>query len=81
VPGYPPAGNGARVVGTVHDSLVAEIPQDRWQESAYDVLGAMTRGVLPVLRKMGCDFDVPLAAECSVGTRWGLSDIGKLTEG
>jgi hypothetical protein len=38
----------------------------------------MTRGVLSVLQKMGCDFDVPLAAEAKVGTRWGLSDIAKL---
>jgi DNA polymerase-1 len=69
---------GVRVVGSVHDSLVAELPVDNWKESAQIVLEVMTNLVLEPMREMGCDFDVPLAAEATVGTRWGLSDIGTI---
>jgi DNA polymerase I-like protein with 3'-5' exonuclease and polymerase domains len=78
VPGYFPAHGGGRIVGTVHDSMMVELPEDRWEASARQILWTMTEGVLAVLEKMGCYFDVPLAAEVKVGTRWGLSDIGSL---
>ncbi len=81
VPGYRAAAPRARIVGTVHDSIVAEVPLETWQEDSRLLLDAMTNGVLFVLRRMGCDFDVPLAAEVKIGTRWGLDDIGKLSEG
>jgi len=68
----------ARIVGTVHDSMMAELPEGRWEETARAVLHVMTQIVKEVLLKMGCDFDVPLAAEAKIGTRWGLSDIGEL---
>lgn len=82
VPGYPGCASphGARVVGTVHDSMMVELPENRWKEAAEHVLGVMTSGVLKVLSRMGCDFDVPLAAEAKIGTRWGLSDLAVMEE-
>lgn len=81
VQGYRAAPSGAKVVGTVHDSMVAELPEDNWEEAAREILWTMTKGVLPVLRRMGCDFDVPLAAEAKIGRRWGQSDVAKIKEG
>jgi DNA polymerase I-like protein with 3'-5' exonuclease and polymerase domains len=63
-----------RIVGTVHDSLVVEVPIDDWQRSVGRV---MRRMINPhhLLERLGCYLDVPLAVESSVGTRWGLSDV------
>lgn len=63
-----------QIVGTVHDSLVVELPIDDWQRSVGRV---MKRMINPhhLLERLGCRLDVPLAVEASVGTRWGLSDV------
>jgi hypothetical protein len=34
--------------------------------------------VPPTLSKLGCELDVPLAVEATVGTRWGLADVGRI---
>lgn len=70
-----PAVPGVYIVGTVHDSLVVEVPQDDWQRACARV---MRRMINPhrLLERMGCRLDVPLAAEATVGTRWGLGDVG-----
>lgn len=67
-----------RIVGSVHDSLVAELPEGRWHELTERILWVMTQGVLEPMRALGCDFDVPLAAEATVGTRWSLDDVGRI---
>lgn len=66
---------GARLVGTVHDSIVVEVPQNRWREVAEECQSRMVRVVDVVREKFGIDFDVPLVADINCGTRWGLSDI------
>ena len=66
------------LVGTVHDSIVAELPEDDWERQARRVLKRMTDVVPQVLKKMGCTLDVPLGADVKVGSRWGLADVGKL---
>jgi DNA polymerase-1 len=68
---------GARLVGTVHDSILAEVREDDWKEIALECQQRMLSVPL-LLRKLDCDFDVPLTADVKVGTRWGLSDIGLL---
>jgi DNA polymerase I-like protein with 3'-5' exonuclease and polymerase domains len=68
----------AYLIGTVHDSIIVEAEEDRWEEVAAQCVDRMTDGVLWVLRKMDCELDVPLAVEGKVGTRWGLADIGKV---
>lgn len=76
LPGYQPVPD-VRIVATVHDSIVAEVPADDWQRAT----GRMMRRMLdldPVLSRMGCHLDVPLAVEARVGSRWGLADIGKV---
>lgn len=77
LPGSTPVED-AHLVATVHDSIVAELPADRWEEVARECVDRMERGVLEVLRRLGCDFDVPLVAEVSVGTRWSLKDVGEI---
>jgi DNA polymerase-1 len=63
-----------RIVGTVHDSLVVEVPIDDWQRC---IGRAMQRMINPhkLLERLGCRLDVPLAVEASVGSRWGLADV------
>lgn len=68
----------AYVIGTVHDNIIVEAPQDRWEEVARQVIDRMIN-VNWVLQKMGCTLDVPLAVEVKAGTRWGLSDVGSMS--
>ena len=70
--------DGVNLVATVHDSIVAEIRIDDWEALTREVIRRMTDGVLPLLRRMDVDFDVPLVAEATIGTRWGLKDIGEI---
>lgn len=65
---------GARLVATVHDSLVGEVPIDRWEEVTAEVISRMET-IDEALRAFGVELDVPLVAEATVGTRWGLSDV------
>lgn len=68
---------GARLVGTVHDSILVEVPIDRWEEVTRACMDRMI-GAPETVERLGCLFDVPLAVEAQVGTRWGLSDVGTL---
>lgn len=70
-----PAVPDIRLVGTVHDSLVAEVPADDWQRACARIMHRMLNPHR-ILERMGCHLDVPLAAEATVGTRWGLGDVG-----
>jgi DNA polymerase I-like protein with 3'-5' exonuclease and polymerase domains len=65
---------GVYPVATVHDSIVAELEEDNWESQAREVAERMT-SLGEVLAKFGVDFDVPLEADYSVGTRWSLSDV------
>lgn len=67
---------GARIVATVHDSIVVEIRKDRWQEIVEECQRRMTDGILEILWNcFRVKIDVPIVADVKVGTRWGLSDI------
>lgn len=69
---------GAQPVATVHDSVVLEVNADNWEEITEAALDRMVN-VNGVLRRMGCKLDVPIAAEATIGTRWGLADIGEMS--
>jgi DNA polymerase-1 len=71
-----PKINGAYPVATVHDSIVVELEQKNWEAIAEQVAERM-QSLDEVLAKFGVDFDVPLLADYSVGTRWSLSDVSK----
>jgi DNA polymerase-1 len=73
-----PPVEGINLVATVHDSIVGEVLESRWEEIVAECVEIMTKGVLDVLAKMDCHFDVPLVAEATIGTRWGLKDIGEV---
>jgi DNA polymerase I-like protein with 3'-5' exonuclease and polymerase domains len=74
LPGHE-AVEGVHIVGTVHDSIVVELPEYDWQRAAAECRFRMETGVIGTLAKMGVDFDVPLVADATVGTRWGLHDV------
>lgn len=74
LPGHDPVP-GVQLVATVHDSIVIEVPEDDWQRATARCMNRMI-DMGPVLARLGCQFDVPLAVEATVGTRWGLGDIG-----
>lgn len=67
----------ARVVGTVHDSIVLEAPADSWEEVVGECIERMTN-LSHILRNLGCTLLVPLEVEAKIGTRWGLSDVGEM---
>lgn len=65
---------GATPVGTVHDSLIAEVRENDWRRIVEECQERMTN-MNPFLREMGVEMDVPLVADATVGTRWGWSDV------
>lgn len=65
---------GVRLVATVHDSIVAELPEGNWLELAEEIRIRMERSG-EWFRKLGVDFDVPIVADYGVGTRWSLTDV------
>lgn len=69
---------GARIVGTVHDSILVEVPIETWEETTRACQQVMETTVPVVLERMDCFFDVPLKADAVVGTRWGYEDVGEL---
>lgn len=73
LPGSPGVG-GARIVGTVHDSVLVEVPQEGWKQTVDECRELMT-DLNDLLERLGCELDVPLAADVKVGTRWGLDDV------
>lgn len=77
LPGYVPVPDVA-LVGTIHDSIIAEVPEGDWKRATARCMRRML-DVAPILARMGCGLDVPLAVEASVGTRWGLGDVGLIT--
>jgi len=72
------AVQGAEIVGTVHDSIVVEVPRDGWERVVRTCMERMVF-VGTLLSPLGCTLDVPLAVEAKCGTRWGLADVGVLT--
>src|SRR5690606_41252638 len=74
LPGYDPVP-GVRLIGTVHDSIVAEVPEGDWKRATGRCMQRMLN-LHPVLERMGCHLDVPLGVEATVSTRWGLADVG-----
>ena len=67
---------GAQIVATVHDSIVVEAPEDRWEAVTAECIERMTT-LETVLERLDCTLDVPLVAEAKVGTRWGLADVSR----
>lgn len=69
---------GVYPVASVHDSTVLEVKEENWEERVAEAIRRMVN-LNDVLHRMDCDLTVPLAAEAVVGTRWGLSDVGELS--
>lgn len=73
MPGSEPTPNQL-LVGTVHDSLVAEVEIDNWEETVASLKYQM-ENLDKVLARMGVEFNVPIRADAVVGTRWSFDDI------
>jgi DNA polymerase I-like protein with 3'-5' exonuclease and polymerase domains len=65
----------AHLVATVHDSIVATVPCENAVEVIEACIDRMVNGTVDVLARMGVTLAVPLVADVTVGTRWGLSDV------
>lgn len=65
----------ALLSGTVHDSLVAEVKVDTWQDTVEELVSRM-ENLDHTLSRMGVEFNVPIKADYTCGTRWSYSDIG-----
>jgi DNA polymerase-1 len=74
LPGYRPVPD-VRLIGTVHDSILAEVPEGDWKRATARCMKRMIN-LSPILEQMGCKLSVPLAAEATIGTRWGIADVG-----
>lgn len=74
IDGYEPIPK-VKAIGTVHDSIMLEAPEDSWESATAQALEYMESTVLDVLETLDCSFDVPLKVEASVGTRWGWDDV------
>lgn len=75
--GYLPGSqkvSGAHPIATVHDSIVLEVRESDWQSIVEEAKERM-QTVDRYLSKLDVDFDVPLQADATVGTRWGLGDV------
>ena len=66
---------GARIVATVHDSIVVEVPADGYEAVVAECAGRMIHGLEVPLARMGAGLTVPLTVSVKIGTRWGLSDV------
>ena len=60
----------ARIVGTVHDSILFEVRDDFLEEGASIIHGTMT-DMSVVKKKFGTDITVPMDVEVKVGSHWG----------
>ncbi len=59
-----------RPVALVHDCILCEVPEARAQEFAMDIKRTM-ENVAQDLRRLGCNFSVPLVADVAIGKSWG----------
>lgn len=76
LPGHTAVPN-ARIVATVHDDIVVEVPVDDWEAVTRACIHRMS-AIPEVLKQLDVDFDVPLTVEGKIGSRWGWTDIGHL---
>lgn len=75
LPGVP-AVDEARLIGTVHDSILVEVPEDSWEEVTRECIARMVHVPEYLAARTGLEFTVPLEAEAVVGSRWSLDDVG-----
>jgi DNA polymerase-1 len=81
LPDRKPAVKGVFMLGTVHDSIVLECPINQVPRVVAECKERMEVTVLEVLRRLGVEFDVPLIADATIGTRWGSNDLQHLLAG
>lgn len=59
---------GVPIVGTVHDSILFDIPKKRREETIPIIREVMENP--PVKRLFGADVTVPIEVDIEVGTHW-----------
>lgn len=60
----------ARVVGTIHDSILTEVREDKVDEWA-PVIKEVMEDVQRVKKLFGADITVPIVVDLEIGTHWG----------
>lgn len=60
----------ARIVGTVHDSILFEVREDKVDKYAGIIKSTM-EDTDRVKRNFGCDVTVPIVADIEIGSHWG----------
>ena len=68
---------GAEIVGTVHDSILIEVPREDWQAVGRECQHRMETITTLLPDLFGIEFDVPLKADGVVSRRWGGEAIGE----
>jgi DNA polymerase I-like protein with 3'-5' exonuclease and polymerase domains len=59
-----------RPVALVHDCILCEVPEARAHEFALNIKTTM-ENVGQDLKRLGCNFSVPLVADVAIGKSWG----------
>lgn len=62
-------GLKAHPIGTVHDAVNYEIPEEEMSVALPIIKNTMEN--LPLKKAFNVDLNVPIVADCKVGTRWG----------
>jgi hypothetical protein len=57
--------------------VVLEVEAGNWREIVAECQDRMIHLEAP-LKRMGVELDLPLVAEATIGTRWGLDDVGRM---
>jgi DNA polymerase I-like protein with 3'-5' exonuclease and polymerase domains len=64
----------ARIVGTVHDSILFEVKNEVLSEVAQEIHATMV-DLKEVKRKFGTDVGVPIEVEMKAGSHWGQGEV------
>lgn len=76
LPGISPV-MGAEIVGTVHDSILIEVPRSDWEAVGRECQQRMETIATLLPDFFGFEFDVPLKADGMASRRWGGEAIGE----
>lgn len=64
----------ARIVGTVHDSILFDVAEDA-VETVAPIIKHVMEDMRPVKRLFGADVTVPIEVEIKVGPYWGAGKV------
>ena len=67
-------GMKSRIINTVHDSILAEVPDEELEEYQTLVKQCLTKHVVAAMLKLyNLDINVPLVVDFNIGSHWHTS--------